>query len=67
MPLIDFDEKKLSTYAKEILGAHNGIPGVQPKLSIWLEENKENIRFKILDGLIFRGHAYEPKIAQLRF
>ncbi len=50
MPLIDFDEKKLSTYAKEILGAHNGIPGVQPKLSIWLEENKENIRFKILDG-----------------
>lgn len=50
MPSIDFDEKKLIIYAKEILNAHHAITGVQPKLSIWLEENRKNIRFTIVDG-----------------
>ena len=49
MPLIDIDEKKLSTYAKEIIGANNAITGVQPKLSLWLEESKKNVRFTIVD------------------
>jgi len=48
-PLIDFDETKLTTYAKKILNAHHTITGVQPKLSIWLEETKKNIRFTIID------------------
>jgi len=49
MPLINIDEKKLSIYAKEIVGANKAITGVQPKLSLWLEETKKNIRFTIVD------------------
>jgi serine/threonine-protein kinase HipA len=49
IPLIDIDEKKLSNYAKEIVGASTAITGVQPKLSLWLEESKKNIRFTIVD------------------
>ncbi len=50
MPLIDIDEKKLSLYAKEIVGANIAITGVQPKLSLWLEESKNNIRFTLIDN-----------------
>ena len=50
MPQIEFDESKLISYAKEILGAHNAITGVQPKLSMWLEERKKNVRFTVMDG-----------------
>ena len=49
MPQIDIDEKKLTKYAKEILEANSAITGVQPKLSLWLEESKKNIRFTIAD------------------
>lgn len=50
MPLIDIDENKLTNYAKEILATKGAITGVQPKLSLWLEEAKENIRFTIIDN-----------------
>lgn len=50
MPLIDIDEKKLSAYAKKIVSANTAITGVQPKLSLWLEDNKNNIRFTIIDN-----------------
>src|SRR3972149_3040074 len=50
MPLIDIDDKKLTSYAKEIVSAKTAITGVQPKLSLWLEESKKNIRFTIVDG-----------------
>jgi serine/threonine-protein kinase HipA len=50
MPLIDIDVKKLSTYAKEMIGANQTLTGVQPKLSLWLEESKKHIRFTIVDG-----------------
>ena len=50
IPLIDIDESKLTTYAKEILGANTAITGVQPKLSLWLEESKNNIRLTIIDN-----------------
>ena len=49
MPLIDIDEKKLTEYAKEIVEANMAITGVQPKLSLWLEESKKNTRFTIVD------------------
>ena len=49
MPLIDIDEKKLTSYAKEIVGANTAITGVQPKLSLWLDETKNNIRFTVVD------------------
>ncbi len=49
MPELDIDEKKLSDYAKRIVGANNAITGVQPKLSLWLEESKKNMRFTIVD------------------
>lgn len=49
IPLIDIDENKLTTYAKEIISANTAITGVQPKLSLWLEESKKNIRFTIVD------------------
>ena len=48
MPEFDFDEKKLSDYAKKIVGANKAITGVQPKLSLWLEESKKSIRFTIV-------------------
>ncbi len=50
IPLIDIDESKLMNYAKEIVGANTAITGVQPKLSLWLEESKNNIRFTIIDN-----------------
>jgi serine/threonine-protein kinase HipA len=49
MPEIDIDEKNLSDYAKKIIGANKAITGVQPKLSLWLEETKKSIRFTIVD------------------
>jgi serine/threonine-protein kinase HipA len=49
MPKIDIDENKLVDYAKRIIGANKAITGVQPKLSLWLEETKKNIRFTIVD------------------
>jgi serine/threonine-protein kinase HipA len=49
MPAFDIDEIKLSDYAKQIIGANKAITGVQPKLSLWLEETQRNIRFTIVD------------------
>lgn len=49
MPEFDIDENKLSDYAKKIIGANTAITGVQPKLSLWLEETKKSIRFTIVD------------------
>jgi serine/threonine-protein kinase HipA len=49
MPEIDIDEKNLSDYAKKIIGANTAITGVQPKLSLWLQETKKSIRFTIVD------------------
>ena len=49
MPEFDIDEKNLSDYAKKIIGANKAITGVQPKLSLWLEETKKSIRFTIVD------------------
>lgn len=49
IPEIDIDEKNLSDYAKKIIGANKTITGVQPKLSLWLEETKKSIRFTIID------------------
>ena len=50
MPLIDINENKLKNYAKEVIKANIAITGVQPKLSLWLEESKPNIRFTIIDN-----------------
>lgn len=49
MPTIDLDGKKLITYAKIIIGANTAITGVQPKLSLWLDESKKSIRFTVID------------------
>lgn len=49
VPELDIDEKKLGEYAKRIIGANKSITGVQPKLSLWLEESKKNIRFTLVD------------------
>lgn len=49
IPELDIDEAKLSEYAKKIIGANKTITGVQPKLSLWLEEHKGNIRFTVVD------------------
>lgn len=49
MPEFDIDEKNLSDYAKKIISANKSITGVQPKLSLWLEETKKSIRFTIVD------------------
>ena len=50
MPEIDIDEKRLKSYAKDVIAANIAITGVQPKLSLWLEKRKKNIRFTIVDG-----------------
>ncbi|MCO6496231.1 MAG: HipA domain-containing protein [Chitinophagaceae bacterium] len=49
VPEFDIDEKKLSDYAKRIIGANRTITGVQPKLSLWLEARKKDARFTIVD------------------
>lgn len=49
IPAIEIDEKKLITYAKKIVGSNTAITGVQPKLSLWLETRRNNIRFTVVD------------------
>lgn len=49
IPEIDLDENKLVTYATKIIAANKAITGVQPKLSLWLEISKKNLRFTIVD------------------
>ena len=49
IPDFDIDEKKLVDYAKKILGANKGLTGVQPKLSLWIEETKKHTRLTIVD------------------
>lgn len=49
IPLIAIDEAKLTDYAKAIITSGVTIAGVQPKLSLWLEENKEQVRFTIIN------------------
>lgn len=49
MPTIDIDKEKLTTYAKKIIRANAAITGVQPKLSLWLDEGKKSIRFTVVD------------------
>jgi len=50
MPSIEINESKLKDYAKELIEANIAITGVQPKLSLWLEKSKQNIRFTIVDN-----------------
>ena len=50
MPSTNINEKDLKEYAKELIEANIAITGVQPKLSLWLEESKQNIRFTIVDN-----------------
>lgn len=49
MPEIDIDDNKIVDYAKKNISVNNSITGVQPKLSLCLEETKKNIRFTIVD------------------
>ncbi len=49
-PSININEKELKTYAIALIEANIAITGVQPKLSLWLEESKQNIRFTIVDN-----------------
>lgn len=50
LPIFDIDEKELEQYAKKIIGANKGITGVQPKLSLWLEKNKNNVRYTFVEN-----------------
>ena len=50
IPVIEIDEKKLASYARNIIGAKTAIAGVQPKLSLWLEKSSQNVRFTITDS-----------------
>jgi len=50
MPSININENELKKYAKELIKANIAITGVQPKLSLWLEESKQNISFTIVDN-----------------
>ncbi len=50
MPSININENELKKYAKELIAANIAITGVQPKLSLWLEESKQNIHFTIVDN-----------------
>jgi serine/threonine-protein kinase HipA len=49
MPEFDIDESRLREYASKMIDDNRAITGVQPKLSLWLEETKKNIRFTIID------------------
>jgi serine/threonine-protein kinase HipA len=49
MPELDIDEQKLSDYARKMISANKAITGVQPKLSLWLEQSKKSLRFTIVD------------------
>lgn len=50
MPLVNIDEQELKKYAKRQIEANTTITGVQPKLSLWLEESKQNLHFTIVDN-----------------
>ncbi len=50
MPSINIEEKEIKEYAKKLIEKNIAITGVQPKLSLWLEKSKQNIRFTIVDN-----------------
>lgn len=50
MPAIDINASDLAFYAKKMVGANTTITGVQPKLSLWLEKKKKNVRFTVIDN-----------------
>lgn len=50
IPTVNIDEQELKKYAKWQIEANTTITGVQPKLSLWLEESKQNLRFTIVDN-----------------
>jgi serine/threonine-protein kinase HipA len=50
VPVIDIDEKKMQFYARQVVDARTAIAGVQPKLSLWLEKSKKQIRFTVIDN-----------------
>lgn len=49
LPKIEIETKDLKKYATQIIEARKAITGVQPKLSMWLEQSKNNLRFTIRD------------------
>lgn len=49
IPLFDVNENKLKEIAKGMIKANNTITGVQPKLSLWLENGVKEIRFTVID------------------
>ena len=50
MPQININEKELKESARKLIEANIAITGIQPKLSLWLEENKSNVRFTIVNS-----------------
>ena len=50
MPFIAINENDLKKYAKDLLEKNVAITGVQPKLNLWLEDNKQNVRFTIINS-----------------
>lgn len=50
LPTVNIDEKKLKKYAKKLIETNTAITGVQPKLSLWLEASKQNVRFTMVDN-----------------
>ena len=65
MPEINVDANNLKDYAKKIIGANNAITGVQPKLSLYLEQTKTNIRFTIVDNK--SNYIIKPQSASYLF
>ena len=50
MPIVNINEKELKKYARQQIEANTAITGVQPKLSLWLDDSKQNIRFTLADS-----------------
>lgn len=49
IPVMDIDEKELVGYAKKLIEANIAVTGVQPKLSLWLESSRKDVRFTIVN------------------
>lgn len=49
LPQISLDETDLKLYAQRMVSSNMAITGVQPKLSLWLEKSKTNLRFTVVD------------------
>ncbi len=59
-PIVNFGLEQLEELAKETLSRHLGITGVQPKVSVDLEKNKNDLKHRLMIVGLWGGFILKP-------